>query len=93
MICAPTAKAQQAGPSVTNKNARKEMKAERKRENGRRRMQADNKDMANPQMASDRKLPKRKKKKDPKSEDEKKPDTAADSKAIRNPEYSSEPAR
>ena len=91
-ISVSQSKAQQSSPSVTNKNARKGLKEERKRENGRRKRVADNKDLATPKIANDRRLPKRKKKKTPKSEREQN-STATSGGDERKSQYPNEPTR
>lgn len=94
LISTTELKAQKAGPAVTNKQARVELKAERKRENIRRRRAAENKELNNPKIARGEKLPKRKQKKASKSEPEQKTSSLkSEGNEIKNSPYVTEPTR
>jgi len=83
------------GPQTTNKQARVELKAERKRENIRRRRAEENKDLNNPKIAKgERRLSKRKQTKVLKPEAEQKNSSAtSDSGEIKESPYITEPTR
>ncbi|MGQ0828473.1 MAG: hypothetical protein ACT4ON_08775 [Bacteroidota bacterium] len=92
-ISAIPSKAQKAGPDATNKQAKSELKAERKRENIRRKRAEDSKEMNNPKIIGNRKLSKRSKKKDPKSEREQNKSAATTEVKEEKPQYANDPPR